>query len=398
MSLTALEPPFTPAATTTIWYTRCPVPSAWGVALRAGHLHEEFSQDPGIDLRSVLDATDSKIHDAHFYGTLPNAFRLGGNIPPIWARSRGATTRVIGISWTTTPAPVLTLPDSAIRTSADLKGKRLLIIRHPGEEIDFFYAGALRTYEVALAAAGLTLRDVTLVEKSVGGSTEHSAPRQTGAEVRRSIRGYDKDAILPLLSRDVDAIVSQGAAAINLIDSFGLHVVYDTSRDPDPVLRTHNSVPKLLTVDGRLVDEQPEIVNRILARLLEVPNWAQANPEEAIHFIALEQSLADELVEVTAGKNFAQELELNLSDINIARLAAQKAFLLKHGIIEKDFDLNQWIDPKPLEAARRLVAERRKNGTASEPSAGKAFRAGPAGCVISPAQARNGTPQRALGS
>jgi ABC-type nitrate/sulfonate/bicarbonate transport system substrate-binding protein len=356
--------------------------------LRAGHLHDEFSRDPAIDLRSVLDSSDSEIHDAHFYGTLPNAFRLGGNIPPIWARSRGASTRVIGISWTTTPAPVLTLPDSGIRTSADLKGKRLLIIGHPGEEIDFFYAGALRTYEVALASAGLTLRDVTLVEKSVGGSSEHSAPRQKGAEVRRLVPGYDKNAILPLLSRDVDAIVSQGAAAINLIDSFGLHVVYDTSQDPDPVLRTHNSVPKLLTVDGRLVDEQPEIVTRILARLLDVPSWAEANPQEAIHFLALEQSVADDLIEATSGKNFAQELELNLLDVNLARLAAQKAFLLKHGIIEKDFDLDQWIDPQPLEAARRLVAERRQNGTASEPSAGKAFRAGPAGCVIRPAEAR----------
>lgn len=139
-------------------------------------------------------------------------------------------------------------------------------------------------------------------------------------------------------------------------------------------------MPKLLTVDGRLVDGQPEVVARILARLLEVPEWARVNPDEAIHSLALEQRLPDHVIKAAFGKNFADELELNLSEVNVARVAAQKAFLLKHRIIEKDFDLDQWIDARPIEAARRLVAERRKAGIVPLPSVGKAFRPGPAGC------------------
>ncbi len=117
------------------------------MALRAGHFQDEFAEDAQFAFRSVLDSSDAKIHDAHYYGTLENAFRLGGYIPPIWAKSRGASTRVVGISWTTTPSPILAQPEAKIRSAADLKGKRLLIIRRPDEEIDFAHAGALRNYE-----------------------------------------------------------------------------------------------------------------------------------------------------------------------------------------------------------------------------------------------------------
>lgn len=383
MALAVLARPVAKPAKTTIWYTRCPVPSAWGIALRAGHFHEEFADDPHFAFRSVLDSSDRSDHDAHYYGTLANAFRLGGNIPPIWARSRGAGTRVVGISWTTTPSPILALPESNIRKAADLKGKRLLIVRRPEEEIDFSYAGTLRNYEIALATAGLTLDDVKLVEKTVGGSTEHSKPRQAaaGGERKRARRAFQKHAIVPLLLGEVDVITSQGPAAINLIDGFGLEVVHDISTHPDPIQRIHNSVPKLLTVDSGLIEENPGVVARILARLLEIPAWAKANREEAVHFIALEQGVADDSVEAAYGEKLAPELELNLSEENIARVAAQKTFLLKHGLIEKDFNLDEWIDARPLEAARALVEQRRHSHRAATSAKPNPVRVGPAGCV-----------------
>jgi len=383
MSLAVLTRPVAKPVKTTVWYTRCPVPSAWGVALRAGHFHDEFSTDPEIEFRSVLDSADAKIHDAHFYGTLANAFRLGGNIPPIWARSRGADTRVVGISWTTATSPILTLPGSGIQGVADLKGKRLLVVRHPNEEIDFFQAGTLRIYETALATAGLSLKDVTLVEKIAEGSTEHSKPKSaSGGQPKRNYRGHQGLALVPLLRGEVDAIVSQGPAAINLRDGFGLHVVYDTSTHPDPIQRAHNSIPKLLTVDSGLIEERPEVVARILARLLEIPAWAEENREQAVHFVAQEQRVSDDLVDEAYGEKFAAELELNLSEENIARVASQKAFLVKHGFIARDFELDQWIDPRPLAAARQLVEERRKSGASRRTSASpNSFRVGPAGCV-----------------
>jgi hypothetical protein len=74
-------------------------------------------------------------------------------------------------------------------------------------------------------------------------------------------------------------------------------------------------------------------------------------------------------------------LDVNLSDENIARVAAQKAFLLKHGFIKTDFELKQWIDPNPLQAAHALVKERRQSGLAAASQPASSVQVGPAGCA-----------------
>lgn len=358
-----------------VWYTRCPVPSAWGVALRAGKLQEEFASDADIALRSVLDSQDPAVHAAHYYGKLENAFRLGGNIPPIWARSRGADTRVIGIAWTTTPSPILALRSTGIQSVADLEGKRLLVIRRPEEEIDFLHAGTVRGYESALATVGLSLDDVTLVEKTVSGSGERSTPTNgAGPRPRQNHQGL---AIASLLQGEVDAVAAQGPLAVSLIQGFDVQVVYDISRHPDPLQRIHNSVPKLLTVDAGLIARRPQVVTRILARLLEARHWAEENRADALRFVALEQSVSDVLVEAAYGERLVAELELNLSAENIARVEAQKQFLLRRGYIESDFDVASWIDPNPLEAARALTPRSREE-LRSVPE--YPLSVGPAGC------------------
>ncbi len=166
--------------------------------------------------------------------------------------------------------------------------------------------------KVALATAGLTLGDVELVEKVVGRieRTLQARPRFSTQSGRRVRNGFQKHSLVPLLLGEVDAITAQGPAAIGLIEGFSLRVVHDISTHPDPIQRVHNSVPKLLTVDAGLVEQQPEVVARILARLLEIPAWAGENREEAVHYIALEQGVSDDLVDVAYGENLAPELEI----------------------------------------------------------------------------------------
>jgi len=388
MSQATLEISPSIATKTTVWYTRCPVPTAFGVALRSGSLHEEFAGDSDVVLRSVLDSGDPAVHDSHYTGNLRNAFRQGGNIPPIWARSRGADTKVVGLSWTTAPAVVLVPSDSAIRSVADLKGKKLLIVRRPDEVIDFLYAGTLHTYEAVLATAGLRLDDVILVEKVVKGSTEHTKPSAQGAGAiqnrPRFSAGVHRNTLLPLLNREVDAIVAQGPSAVELVEGFEVRVVYDLSSHPDPIARFHNSVPKVLTVNAGFLNERPDLVTRVLARLLEAADWAKANTEQAVHFVALEQGASDGLIEATYGPKLAGELELNFSPENIERLAAQKAFLLRHRFIEKDFDLKQWFDEAPLKAARALLTGRLADGSSLHDRTSRPQpNIGPAGCVVS---------------
>ena len=91
MSVTA--PPVT-----ALWYTRCPVPTASSLAIAQGWLDEEFAPD-GITVASLRSSADRAVRESHFDHSQAASFRQGGNIPPIWTRSRGADVRLIGLSW-----------------------------------------------------------------------------------------------------------------------------------------------------------------------------------------------------------------------------------------------------------------------------------------------------------
>src|SRR5581483_1920523 len=82
----------------TLWYTRCPVPTATGIAADRGWLAAEFAAD-GLTVRSLQDEGADVPRDRHFSHALTSLFREGGNVPALWARSRGEPTRLIGLTW-----------------------------------------------------------------------------------------------------------------------------------------------------------------------------------------------------------------------------------------------------------------------------------------------------------
>ena len=80
-----------------LWYSRSSVPTPLGIAAQLGWLQREFVDD-GIAVLSVQSSAEPEIREAHALHHLPNLFRQGGSIPAIWARARGADTRLIGLT------------------------------------------------------------------------------------------------------------------------------------------------------------------------------------------------------------------------------------------------------------------------------------------------------------
>jgi len=349
---------------TTLWYTRCPCATAFSVAWQQGAIDAEFAKDRDVEFLSLQQSSDPKVHQSHYTHTQENSFRYGGNVPAIWARSRGADSRLVGLAWTENPHPILALPDSGIRSVADLKGKRLLVVKREADPVvDFSRITTLRIYESALATAGLTLKDVQLVEIAI------NRPRQDEKAIAASRiksvngdaltrRGANREAFFALIRGDVDVIAlpsSAGTEARALLDA---HVVYDAVRDnSDKVARANNSYPEALTISGRLIDERPDLVTRVVLRLLEAGKWARENPEKATSFVAREQSVVDEVIEATYGPGLVSVFATDLAADKIATLRSQKDYLLRNGYIQ-DFDFDGWIDPRPLEAARKAFIER----------------------------------------
>jgi ABC-type nitrate/sulfonate/bicarbonate transport system substrate-binding protein len=147
-----------------LWYTRCPAPTPFGIAIQQGWLQEEFRAE-NIDVRALQDASDPAIRQSHYTHSQPRSFRQGGNIPALWARANGADTRVIGLSWVDEFQGLVALPSSGIHTPADLRGRRFGLPRNTRTQVvDFHRATALRGFVTLLDAVGLTLDDVELVE------------------------------------------------------------------------------------------------------------------------------------------------------------------------------------------------------------------------------------------
>lgn len=350
-----------------IWYSRCPVPTALGLAVRLGVLQTELGK-LGAVVHSLQQTVDRRLQQSHFTHSLADSIRHGGNTPAIFARSEGAATRAVALSWTDTPHPILTLPGSGIQRVEDLKGRRLALARRTNEVIDFWRAAALRAFEVALRTAGLTLDDVTLVDLPVdrGFFDERGLPAGRAEIPQRLARGggLQREEVFALIRGDVDAIYSQSSFGTELINFLGARVVYDVGRHPDPLARANNALPEVLTISQSLIDEAPELVATLLAHVLKAAEWAKAHRPETIRIIAAEQGVSEAVLDQTYGQSLNWELDVDLSDFRVAALRARKEFLLNRGFIRSDFDLDGWIDPRPLAWARQLLAEQ----TLPEPS------------------------------
>jgi len=149
-----------------LWYTRCPIPTASSLAIDNRLFDEEFAPD-GISIASLCASTEREVRESHFDHLQPDSFRQGGNIPPIWTRSRGGDVMLIGLTWVDEYQAVVTLPDTGIRTVDDLRGRRLGVPRRVNDQIDFFRAMCLRGILTALAIEGLNETDVELVDLPV---------------------------------------------------------------------------------------------------------------------------------------------------------------------------------------------------------------------------------------
>lgn len=342
-----------------IWYTRCPLPTASSVAIERGLLDEEFRAD-GIVVRSLNASSEMTVREAHYNHSQANLFRQGGNIPPIWSRSRGADTVVVATNWIDEYQAVVALPSSGVLAAADLRGKRLGLPRRVNEQIDYWRAMCLRGYLAALKSAGLGPADVELVdlpidEKQIpmGGASQRGTLWRGANRARRQSREA-----LALIRGEVDAIYTAGAPGAHLSSFMGAHTVVDLGAHANPALRVNNQVPTVLTVDGHLARTAPETVARYLATLMRAAHWAQDHAAETLAIVGGDVGATQEWVTAAYGPEVHGQLGLELDERSIAAVGEQKAFLLEHGFIGSNFDVETWIDPHPLQLAREMDHER----------------------------------------
>lgn len=338
----------TTAQPSAIWYTRCPVPTTSGIAQHKRWLQNEFARH-GITLDSIRASADRAVRESHFRHSLSGSFREGGNVPPIWARALGQDTVVVGITWVDEEQQVFVRGDSDIHTAADLRGRKLGVVRKAASDlVDVGRAEGLRGLLTALQLGGVPRDSVEFVDIA--------APEWDLKEVTQTREDHHAIPTLALLNGSVDAIFIKGAGSARALAQ-GLRPIINLNEQEDPFLRLSAGSPRPITVDRQTLIDSPDIVVRYLAVLLKTHEWAKAHPHEVVSTIAAETATDADSVRLAFGDRLHLAFEPTLSEVYVEGLRRQKDFLLSEGFIDKDFDFDHWIDPAPLQQAWAIKDE-----------------------------------------
>ena len=322
---------------TTVTVTRCAVPTASSLALDDGRLAEALAP---LGLAAGELAGGPARGPAHFDHSGEWLLREGGNVPALWARSRGAATRLVGLTWTEEYQAIVARAGG----SGGLLGARLGVVRDRSRMIDHYAAMSLRGHLSALRSQGLGAGDATFVELDV--PLAGHAPSDPGVAALPMQWRRDAEA---LTGGAVDAIYVKGAPGLATVAALGLEELVVLSAEADPLLRVNNGTPRTITAGEDLL-ERPEVLGAMLSALLDAADDAARDPGP-LHARVAADTGADPAA--AAAAYGAVRLHPRLDDQLTRALDQQRAFLHAHGFLPHDLDVEAWIDPEPLAEALR---------------------------------------------
>ena len=124
----------------------------------------------------------------------------------------------------------------------------------------------------------------------------------------------------------------------------------------DPRFRVNNGTPRPITVHQSLLDDHFDLVVRFLAVTLRAADYVAEQPERLREILEFETAGSAQAVDQAYAK-LHEGLHPTLDPERLALFEQQKKFLFTHGFLDADFALADWIDPRPLEAARAFNAQ-----------------------------------------
>ena len=338
----------------TIWYSRCPSPTASSIAITGGWLQREF-HGTGVDVRSLRAAEDRSVRRTHFTHPHDALFRQGGIVTPLWAAANGTATRLIGLSEIPRFQGVISLPGSGINSPADLRGRRLALPRRTTEPIDFWRAQSWRGLLNVLSIAGIGEDEVTWVDLPTDAPYHIAKPQSLDGSlwtVREASRLQTPE-VLALVRGEVDAIYTYAPTGLELIDLLGAYVVASLP-NIGPWVAGIGTIAAL-TVSQRLLDERGELVTRYVSALLEAAEWAQTHQADALRVFAAEEGVPEEWAAASYGASKALDLRPDLSPHRVASLQVEADFLFERGLVSRRVDVEEWCDETPLRLARQYM-------------------------------------------
>ena len=231
-------------------------------------------------------------------GSLDIASCLGGT-SAILAASNGADVKVVGIYSRAPKAFNIMVKDPAIKTAADLKGKRV--------------AGPKGTILHQILAAALVKEKLTL--KDVEFRSVNSIPPAVNA----------------LLTGEVDAALVAGAEVLRA-QRAGARILANGEGLVNATI--------VVGVSGKFLKDHPEAVKKFMALHQESIDFMKKNPDKAFEFTAKETGLSTDDVKLMAPW---YDFSTAITEKDIKDLEETQDFLLANEMQKKKIDIKSVI-------------------------------------------------------
>jgi ABC-type nitrate/sulfonate/bicarbonate transport system substrate-binding protein len=356
-----------------VYYTNCPLVSASNVDQELGWTREEYKKI-GVKY-AFLRSTRENDWYPHYIHNLDNLIRLGGLFPPIQVHADIRRTRLLGV----THAPreggaMMVRAEDKIYRMVDLKGKKIALSKSMNRvKNDWWRIQEEQGIELMLMMNGMTRKDVEIVEFPYADDWYNNPamldPMENPSELWLK-RDHKRDlafrpAETALLTGVVDAIYTQSHVFQRLQEATGkMAAIEDLSRYPDWRLQVAN-IPAAITCTDVMAEKHPELVVTFMKGMIKVGRWANEHKHAAAAILDKQTFYLD--VEDTYEGIKHIDMVPNLSLQNLASVEIGKDFMLSHGYIKNDFDVQKWAAPEFLEkAARELLEEEWKRRTTSK--------------------------------
>jgi ABC-type nitrate/sulfonate/bicarbonate transport system substrate-binding protein len=360
-----------------VYYTNCPLISASNVDQELGWTREEFKKI-GVKYDFFRNTRETDFYP-HYIHNQDNLIRFGGVFPSIHVHADIRRTRLLGVTHVPHEGGCMMVraKDKIFRMK-DLKGKKIGLSKSMNQiKNDWWRIQEHQGIELMLMLNDMTMDDIQLVEFPYADDW-YNDPKLLEPLINPTDLWLARDHKHDLAFRPletalkqgvVDAIYTQSKVFQYLQEATGkFAAVEDLSRYPDWRLQVAN-IPAAITCSDVMAEKHPELAVAYMKGMIRVGRWANEHKRAAAVILDKQTYYLD--AEHTYRGIKDMDMVPNLSPQNMACVEIGKDFMLSHGYIKNDFDVQKWAAPEFLEqAAKELLEDKWKKTTTEKlPSA-----------------------------
>lgn len=279
-----------------------------------GWLEEEFAKDNIKIEWTFFRGAGPAVNEALAAKQLDVVFL--GDLASVIGKARGLPTRLIAVTGRGSNSYLAVPPGSDIKTFADLKGRKVSVLKGTAYQ---------RPFDALLADAGLTEKDVRLV--NMDWPTSKAA----------------------VITKDVDATF--GGADLFLLKDKGVTLPVST-KGRGPAYAIYASV---LATD-EFVTRYPAVTARIVRQIVRASQWASDEANRAALLELWGENSGQGLAVFQAefeGESLKARHSPRVDEAAVAVYKSVVADALKLGLIKQTVDVDAWVAPQFVDAATK---------------------------------------------